>query len=140
MNICILTFPPSESLFLPPSHRHTFLGNCLYHLSCRVMERIKRCCMTYTLRTLERAGILWQKTNEYTQSDLQKCEPLASRLRENLDSLERALPDNCYTCKGEKGRNLGKVTICHTWNPSLCIFGILFKMRKIIHSFLFFFM
>lgn len=68
-------------------------------------------------------------------SELQKCEPLAPRLRENLDSLG----GHCCTTAihvREKKEEIGKV-ICHTWNLSLCIFGILFKMRKIIHSFFF---
>lgn len=55
----------------------------------------------------------------YPENNLQKCEPLKSRFRENLESLGKRLLDNCFECEGEIGKeNLKK---CNVMSP-ICIF------------------
>ena len=97
----------SQSLFLP--HRDTFSRKTIFtslvpgHAPYGVRERTERCCVTYTVIDIEEGRCFAAEEKLIcSDSNFQKCEPLTSRFRENLDSLERTLPDNCFACQSKR--------------------------------------
>lgn len=62
----------------------------------------------------------------YPENNLQKCEPLKSRFRENLGSSEKRLLDNCFECEGELGKE--KLKKYNNGMSPICIFKVLLEI------------